>query len=190
MQIKELDDQQHKNLHESGAPQREGMLASNNKPSPSNFVFNLHKLLVKTYYSKLIGLIRERRMDANDGPEKSYDLLTLVELRRRRIIPKGTFIFAFFGGMEWNTMLPNEREIFVPFGSVGGYRQSFSRKLLLPFPIEITYVQQIMLKFQPDLCTVLGAVDVYTSEKLIQKCYCHQTRHQTDAGNVGTVQIR
>uniref|UniRef100_A0A915HMF1 Uncharacterized protein n=1 Tax=Romanomermis culicivorax TaxID=13658 RepID=A0A915HMF1_ROMCU len=35
-----------------------------------------------------------------------------------------------------DTMLPNKREIFVPFGSIGGYRRSFSRKLQLSFSIE------------------------------------------------------
>uniref|UniRef100_A0A915JTZ6 Uncharacterized protein n=1 Tax=Romanomermis culicivorax TaxID=13658 RepID=A0A915JTZ6_ROMCU len=34
-----------------------------------------------------------------------------------------------------DTTLPNEREIFVQFSSVGGYRWSFSRKLQLSFLI-------------------------------------------------------
>uniref|UniRef100_A0A915KWR2 Ribosomal protein S3 n=1 Tax=Romanomermis culicivorax TaxID=13658 RepID=A0A915KWR2_ROMCU len=46
----------------------------------------------------------------------------------------GSFILGFFGGTERNrqidTTFLNEREIFVPFGSVGGYRRSFSIKLL------------------------------------------------------------
>uniref|UniRef100_A0A915J5Q3 Uncharacterized protein n=1 Tax=Romanomermis culicivorax TaxID=13658 RepID=A0A915J5Q3_ROMCU len=46
MQIDELDDQQHRHLHRSGAPQREGSkyILASKKPLPSTLVLNLHKL--------------------------------------------------------------------------------------------------------------------------------------------------
>uniref|UniRef100_A0A915I5D8 Protein kinase domain-containing protein n=1 Tax=Romanomermis culicivorax TaxID=13658 RepID=A0A915I5D8_ROMCU len=60
-------------------------------------------------------------------------------------------------------MLPNEREIFVPLGSVGDYRRSFSTRLQLFFPTEIFTLQICRQIFNYSLIVVflllvIGAV--------------------------------
>uniref|UniRef100_A0A915K2U2 Uncharacterized protein n=1 Tax=Romanomermis culicivorax TaxID=13658 RepID=A0A915K2U2_ROMCU len=73
--------------------------------------------------------------DSWDLIADSWDLIG----DNRRTNSKGSFMLGFFDGTERNaidTRLTNEREIFVPFGSVGGYHRSFSIKLQLSFSTE------------------------------------------------------
>uniref|UniRef100_A0A915JIU7 Uncharacterized protein n=1 Tax=Romanomermis culicivorax TaxID=13658 RepID=A0A915JIU7_ROMCU len=73
MQIKKLDDQRRRHLHRSGAPQREGMLASNNKSSPSNFwsthiLFIIRRILLILYLFRIDISRLERRARGPGAP--------------------------------------------------------------------------------------------------------------------------
>uniref|UniRef100_A0A915KHN6 Uncharacterized protein n=1 Tax=Romanomermis culicivorax TaxID=13658 RepID=A0A915KHN6_ROMCU len=92
-----------------------------------------HKRSIEAYGTRkaLEGLTKQVKRKKQEAAIGGRRFLETDLLRAKEI--------AFCDETERNaidTTLPNEREIFIPFGSAGGYRRSFSRKLHLSFPIE------------------------------------------------------
>uniref|UniRef100_A0A915JYL1 Uncharacterized protein n=1 Tax=Romanomermis culicivorax TaxID=13658 RepID=A0A915JYL1_ROMCU len=102
MQIDKVDDQRRRHLHRSGAPQKDGMLASPNKPFTSISDLVYINYLVIRYYGKAKGQRPMRQRLLTSSERKTYKGILKLDFCGDNMEPKRSILLYFTGEMQIN----------------------------------------------------------------------------------------